>query len=249
MDQHLEETNDALEIVSSKQVFLSVETNLFNEYLVQLQLPTENIIASTDERKIVSEAIPNLVGTLPIDVRRRSRYLSKFIGASAIGLFDAALNYVWNEVVLVLRNKAITYGLDLFFDAAIGGTKRDLYKTEEDLHNLKDAQLIDTCSKLELISPIVQKKIKHILDMRNEVAASHPNVEAISGYELMGWLSTCVNEIKESRSDSAIKVKSFVDNLKSYTTEIDSITSASLIEEIQGLSSPHIHNLLYTLFH
>ena len=63
------------------------------------------------------------------------------IGAGS-GLFDYALNAIWNEVVIDLRKKAALYGLDIFFDAAAGGSKtREFYKTEDDLAALKDSVL------------------------------------------------------------------------------------------------------------
>ncbi len=62
------------------------------------------------------------------------------------------------------------YGLDIFFDAAVGGGKaREFYSTEDDLASLKDSVLLDTSRKLELISDTTYKKLKHILDMRNDI--------------------------------------------------------------------------------
>jgi hypothetical protein len=50
--------------------------------------------------------------------------------------------------VLNLRRKAAVYGLEIFFDAAVGGSKaREHYKTEDDLASLKDSVLLDTCRK------------------------------------------------------------------------------------------------------
>lgn len=186
---------------------------------------------------------------MPLEERRNARYLSKFAGASAVGLFDAALNYVWNEVVLNLRKKASVYGIDLFFDAAVGGKNRDSYKDESDLDGLKDSVLLDTCLKLELISDIVYCKLDHILTMRNELAASHPNVESIGGFELLGWLQTCVKDVLQDRpSDSAIRIKSLVNNIRDRITVVDDLTRDRFAEELKNLSLPHVHNLLITFF-
>ena len=57
----------------------------------------------------------------------------------------------------------------MFFDAAVGGGRRELYSTEEDLSGLKDNTLINTCRKLELISDVVYTKLNHILTMRTLV--------------------------------------------------------------------------------
>lgn len=228
---------------------LAAETNLFTSYLTQLGLPTTNVIATTEERDVVSTNLPAFLDTLAADEKREARYLAKFVGATAIGLFDAALNYVWNEVVLNLRKKASIYGVELFFDAAVGGKNRDLYKDEADFDGLKDCVLLDTCRKLELVSDIVYRKLDHILTMRNEVAASHPNVESIGGFELLGWLQTCVKDVlKDKPSESAIRIKSLVNNLREATAVIDDNTCNRFNAELRNLSLPHLHNLLISFF-
>ena len=239
--------SQALTRIESKE--LAAETAVFTAYLQQLGLPVDNIIASTAERTIIAGNLPILLESLPPEEKRDARYLSKFVGATAIGLFDAALNYVWNEVVLNLRKKACLYGIELFFDAAVGGKTRDLYKDENDLGGLKDTVLLDTCRKLELVSDVVYRKLDHILTMRNEVAASHPNVEKIGGFELLGWLQTCMKDVLQDRpSESAIHIRAFVDNLKSRTDAIDDNTANRLSNELKNLSLPHLHNLLITIF-
>jgi hypothetical protein len=221
----------------------------FNNYLAQFGLPSENIIASKNERETVANNLPVFLQSLSPDIKKDAKYLSKFVAGTAIGLFDAALNYVWNEVVLNLRKKAATYGLDLFFDAAIGGKLRDYYKTEEDLQGVKDSVLLNTCRKLELISDIVHKKLTHILTMRNDVAASHPNVEKIGGFELLGWLQTCVKDVLQDQlSESAIQIKALVENLKSAQTVVSDDVVSSMQNAIKNLSLAHANNMLITTF-
>ena len=228
---------------------LAADTAVFSGYLKEFGLPTDNIIATTEERRVLSANLPHLLDSLPPDEKRSARYLSKFVGATAIGLFDAALNYIWNEVVLNLRKRVVIYGVDIFYDAAVGGKNRESYKDENDLDGLKDSVLLNTCRKLELISDVVYRKLDHILTMRNEVAASHPNVESIGGYELLGWLQTCVKDVLQDRpSQSAIRIKSLVDNIKSRKDVVDSTTASRFSEELRNLSLPHVKNLLVTLF-
>lgn len=236
-------------LIKSESTELAVSTSVFAGYLAQLGLPTDNVIATSDERDIVATNLPAFLSSLPAEEKREARYLAKFVGATAVGLFDAALNYVWNEVVLNLRKKASVYGVDLFFDAAVGGKNREQYKDEEDLAGLKDTVLLDTCRKLELISDVVYRKLDHILTMRNEVAASHPNVESIGGFELLGWLQTCVKDVLQDRpSESAIRIKALVDNLRERSAVIDEQTRQRFSSELRNLSTPHIQNLLVTVF-
>ncbi len=240
--------DDALLEVSKDNVPVST-TESFKIFLESVGLPTNNIIANDFERNIITANIKNYLQTLSEEEKQNARYLSKFVGASAIGLFDAALNYIWNEVVLNLRKKAILYGIDLFFDAAVGGQIRNEYKEEKDLEGLKDRVLLDTCKKLELLSDVVYKKLSYILTMRNEVAASHPSVESIGAYELLGWVQTCVKDVLQDKpSESALKIKAFIENIKNTGEELDSIVVEKLNQEIEKLSTPHVNNLLIRIF-
>ena len=223
--------------------------NNFEEYLASFGLPSDNIIAPMKERIIIGKNLPEFINGLDVDVKRDARYLSKFIAGAAVGLFDASLNYLWNEVVINLRNKIVIYGLDLFFDAAVGGTKRMLFDTEEDLAGIKDEVLINTCKKIEIISDIVSLKLHYIQTMRNEIGASHPTTYSINAYDLMSWLSTCVQEIlNEKPSEAAIQIKAFFDNLLKTQTVIDTITLKSMERPINELSQRNADNLLNSIF-
>ena len=228
---------------------LSTDTTKFEAYLAHLGLPTDNIIAALPQRQIIENNLPAFIESLPPDVKRDARYLSKFVAGAAIGLFDASLNYVWNEVVLNLREKVVLYGLDMFFDAAVGGGRREFYSTEEDLSGLKDNTLINTCRKLELISDIVYTKLNHILTMRNDIGASHPNSYSINAFELLGWLQTCVQDILNDKpSASAIQIKSFIENLKKSTEVLDDATIKSMERPLGELSLQNTDNLLNSIF-
>jgi hypothetical protein len=241
--------NDDTSLVPISPSELAAETNIYTAYLAQVGLPTDNIIATTEERSVVTTNLSAFLQSMSAGEKKEARYLSKFVGAAAVGLFDAALNYVWNEVVLNLRKKAVIYGIELFFDAAVGGKNRSSFQDESDLDGLKDSVLLDTCLKLELISEVVYRKLDHILTMRNEVAASHPNVESIGGFELLGWLQTCVKDVlQDPPSESAIRIRSLTNNIKERTTVVDDATRDRFVAELKNLSMPHVHNLLITFF-
>ncbi len=240
----------ANEVLGHKDgILLSTDTTKFEEYLTYLGLPTDNIIAELSERKVIEQNLPIFIQSLPDDVKREARYLSKFVAGAAIGLFDASLNYVWNEVVINLRHKAVIYGLDMFFDAAIGGSRREDFSTEEDLSGLKDNTLINTSKKLELISDVVYVKLHHILTMRNDIGASHPNSYSINAFELLAWLQTCVKDILNDKpSESAIQIKSFIDNLKISTSVLNEQDIRSMERPLRELSLQNTDNLLNSIF-
>lgn len=226
-----------------------IDTAPFENYLTYLGLPTNNVIAPLSDRKIISTNLEQFILNLSPEIKQNARYLSKFVAGTAIGLFDASLNYIWNEVVIALRAKAISYGLDLFFDAAVGGNNRDDYEKEEDLAGLKDNTLINTCKKLELISDILQTKLLHILAMRNDIGASHPNTYSINAFELLGWLQTCINEILEEKpSPAAINIQKFIIGIKTSTELLSATNVEAMKNSINELSLHNTNNLLNTLF-
>jgi hypothetical protein len=99
------------------------QAQLIVGFLQTMGLPSDNVIAAQDERRIIGDNIENLIRDLPAEAKKDARYLSKFVIGAGFGLFDYSLNAVWNEVVINLRRKASVYGLEIFFDSAVGGSK------------------------------------------------------------------------------------------------------------------------------
>lgn len=239
---------DKSEITVVEQGIVSQVTQ-FETYLDTLGLPSENIIASIEERGRIMQMLPQLISELPDEQKRDARYLSKFVAGAAIGLFDASLNFVWDEVVVSLRKKIVFYGIDTFYDSAVSEKYRDQYKDEEDLSGIKDKVMLDNLKKLEWISDIVYRKLCHILDMRNQIGASHPNTYDINAFELLGWLQTCVKEvIADKPSNTAIQIREIIENLKKNEQIIDSVTLESIEKAVSEFSSGMAGNLLRSLF-
>lgn len=219
------------------------------EFLEYIGLPADNIIAEQSERNIIGQNLPTYIQTLPAEIKRDARYLSKFVVGAGFGLFDYSLNAIWNEVVIDLRKKAIRYGIDIFFDSAVGGKAREFYQNEEDLASLKDSVLLDTCRKLELISDTTYKKLKHILEMRNDIGISHPTNYTINAFELMGWLQTCIQDVLNDRpTEAALQVQAFIRNLRTYTSPIDKATLRTISGKVTELASHHVASILRTTF-
>jgi len=219
-------------------------------FLQEMGLPSQNIIADQNQRAIIGDNLESLVSAIPAEHRKDARYLSKFVVGAGFGLFDYSLNAVWNEVVINLRTKAVIYGLDIFFDAAVGGSKaREFYSTEEHLSSLKDSVLLDTSRKLEIISDTTYKKLKHILDMRNDTGISHPNNYTINAYELLGYLQNCIQDVlNENPTEAALQVQAFIGNLKKMTGTLDKAALQGIENRIMELPTHLCGNLIRTVF-
>lgn len=240
VDIHNSEHENQLETVSKSD---------FKSYLMELGLPYDNILAPVSEKEIMAANIPKVIIGIPDAQRKKAIYLSKFVTSVAIGRYDSALNDLWNEVVVSLRDKVCLYGLDIFFDAAVGENIRNSYNSEDDLSSIKDRVLIDTCLKLEIISSIVHSKLVHILDMRNNIGGSHPNDGHINSYELLGWLQVSVNEvISDTPSEGAIKVQQFIKNLREKEELFTESEIATIADSLKNLSTTLSGTILRTIF-
>ena len=219
------------------------------DFLEEMGLPSDNIIAQQSDRNIMGKNLPDYINSLPNDIKRDARYISKFVVGAGFGLFDYSLNAIWNEVTLDLRKKAITYGLDIFYDAAVGGKAREFYKIEKDLASLKEAVLLDTCRKLELISDTTYKKLKHMLDMRNDIGISHPTNYIINAYELLGWLQNAITDVLgDQPTEAALQVQAFIQNLKTHTALLDETTRKTIENKISELATHHLAHIIRTIF-
>jgi hypothetical protein len=107
-------TKDALVVTGDLETSIQGVSGPLAGYLSDLGLPTQRVLEQTLE-------------VLPYDERAKAYYLSKFSVAVAVGLFDAALNFLWDETILALRRLASSIDLSYFFDTA---EKRESYRAK-----------------------------------------------------------------------------------------------------------------------
>src|SRR4051794_29496729 len=93
------------------QVF---ENNLMT-FIAQQGLPTNNVLVPVPERVKVFANVGDVLLKLTHEHKQQSIYVSKFIAAAASGLFDAALNYLWDETIFELRKRIVRYDLEYFY--------------------------------------------------------------------------------------------------------------------------------------
>ena len=174
-------------------------------YLEHHDLPTANILVPLKERRTVIDSLANAIDDLAKVDREKAYYLSKFVVAVTIGLFDAALNYLWNETILALRQTVAKVDLAYFFDVA---EKRQDYRkrlaTIDDLPRIEDNALIDACGRIGILTPVNAERLRHINYMRNHASAAHPNSNDLNGAEMVGWLTNCLRYAITATPDPAV---------------------------------------------
>lgn len=165
-------------------------------FLDNMELPSSDVLAPGEERQTVFQVLPSLVGRLPVPQRAAAMYLSKVVVACGAGLFDAALNYVWDEVVVRLRERVVRFDLNYFFDTAIKDPEaRKRFEEEDDLQRMSDADLISGALQCGFITNLAYKHLDHIRDMRNWASAAHPNSAQLTGLQVATYCETCIREV------------------------------------------------------
>lgn len=189
--------------------------NQLTGYLNSLNLPSEHVLVDVSERKIVIGNTPAIISRIDEQKKMASFYISKFVAACGAGLFDAALNYLWDETIVCLRKKIVEFDLDYFKSTIQEDKIAKKIESEDDLRNIDDNDIIQGCFKIGLISEVGYRYLDHIRWMRNWVSAAHPNQEELDGLKLCDWLNTCIKEvIGKEPVEPAIAIKKLIINIK-----------------------------------
>ncbi len=212
METHLEiitpkETQNSLSKYESSMLYILKESGL----------PHENILVGVNERVKVFKNLSETLELLSIEKKGEATYLSKYLAAVSSGLFDAALNYLWDETILQLRKRVAHYDIQYFYDVAVNSTeKRKKLNDVEDLIKLDDSSLIQGAKEIGLISDIGYQHLDNIKYMRNWASAAHPNQVDLTGLQLITWLETCIKEvISLPESNVTIQIGKLLKNIKS----------------------------------
>ena len=185
-------------------------------YLEYVGLPKDQILVPYERRGPVFQNMPTVLEHLTDEQKSASIYVSKFLAACAVGLFDAALNYLWNETVRNLRDKVARFDIAYFFDSVANGSNpRSKLKSESDLVKLDDWELISGCRTTGIITETGFRHLNYIRSMRNHASAAHPNQNDITGLQIASWLETCIVEVLAKEPDGpVIEVRKLLQNLR-----------------------------------
>jgi hypothetical protein len=217
-------------------------------FLVGLGLPTRELLAPLDERRTVIEQFESAIAVLTPDDRARAAYLSKYCVAISVGLFDAALNFLWDETVVALRRHVVAFDLHYFFDIA---EKREDHrkqlKNAEDLTRIDDSVLIDCCARLGLINDVNRERLRHINYMRNHASAAHPNSAELNGAEMISWLTNCLRYAISAQPDRrAVEIKRLLDNIR--TNVIPATQAPLIVGGLANMPQSVVDDVLHTIF-
>ena len=244
------ETDGSLELYTEKDIAPAVETfsSQLDSYLVQVGLPKDHILVPYDRRRPVFQNVPIVLASLTDDQRLAAVYISKFVAACAVGLFDAALNYLWNETVRNLRQKVARFDLQYFCDSVVsGGNQRPNIRSEADLEKLDDWELIRGCRITGIITENGFRHLDYVRSMRNHASAAHPNQNEITGLQIVSWLETCILEVlAKEPAGPVIEIRKLLHNLRTqHLSEGDVPAIESALPSLpEDLSSSLLRTIL-----
>jgi hypothetical protein len=230
-----------------------LDVRTFDAALLQgiglIGLPTDQILVEVRHRESVIAQLPSVIEAVPPELRATSVYLSKFIAAVAAGLFDAALNYLWDETVQNVRTRASDYDLNYFFDQAAqpGSDLRTKLHSVEDLRLIDDQKLLIAANRIGLVSDVGLQQLDLVRYMRNFASAAHPNQVELRAQQLLGYLDACISEVINLKpSASVIEVKRLLVSIKGAPISSDNIPATAMA--FDDLVQDQADNLAMGLF-
>ncbi len=188
----------------------------FSDYLEYIGLPINDILVPIEERRKVIFSLEQVLEALPAEKKSKSAYLSKFAISVLSGLFDGALNFLWDETVRALRRLVISFDLQYFFSVAQTiSNKYKNFSKEEDLESVSEFDLLEVTKRIGLISEVAYKELENINYMRNHASAAHPNDNELTGFKMVSFAEDCIKyAINATPDHSVIKLKELSNNIR-----------------------------------
>lgn len=217
-----------------------------------LGLPAGNILVPIQQRANVLNGVELALEPLDGEQRAKAVYLSKFLAAVAAGLFDAALNYLWDETIRDLRRRVEAYDLPYFFDLAVGpaSERRKKLTAAEDLSRVEDQELILAANRMGLLSDAGYRQLDLVRYMRNHASAAHPNQVELRALQLLGYLEACIAEVMTLRpNDLVIEIKRLLANIKTTKLNASDVRVMSgTLDSLPGDQADNLGNGLFGIY-
>lgn len=171
-----------------------------------LGIPRE-VLAADEEIVYAWRNLPRELQGIPKELR--GELIARMCVAVSTGLFDGAINYIWNATILHLRQRVRDFGMPVVAQIL----QKDF--EEKDLIELQDSQLIDLCLKLNLIIEDGFFFLDQCRNTRNNFSAAHPTIGKINDREFTTFLNRCVRyALSAEASPRGVDVSAFISAIK-----------------------------------
>lgn len=171
-----------------------------------LGIPRE-VLASQEEIEYAWRDLPRELREIPGDLR--GELIARMCVAVSTGLFDGAMNYIWNAAILQLRQKIRNFGL-----AVVAQIQQSDFE-EKHLLELQDSRLLDLCLKLNIIDEDGFFFLDQCREVRNNFSAAHPTMGTVNDREFTTFLNRCVRyALADSSSPRGVDIGAFISAVK-----------------------------------
>ncbi|CAA0113491.1 Uncharacterised protein [BD1-7 clade bacterium] len=176
------------------------------ELTTALGIPRE-VLASSEEIEYAWRDLPRELREIPGDLR--GELIARMCVAVSTGLFDGAMNYIWNAAILQLRQKIRNFGLPV-----VAQIQQSDFE-ENHLLELQDSRLLELCLKLNIIDEDGFFFLDQCRDVRNNFSAAHPTMGTVNDREFTTFLNRCVRyALADSSSPRGVDIGSYISAVK-----------------------------------
>lgn len=166
-----------------------------------------SVLASDEEIEYAWRDLPRELREIPPALR--GELVARMCVAVSTGLFDGAMNYIWNAAILQLRTKVRNFGLPIV--AQIVQTDFE----EKHLLELQDSRLLELCLKLNLVDEDGFFFLDQCRDVRNNFSAAHPTIGAVNDREFTIFLNRCTRyALADAASPKGVDIGAFISAVK-----------------------------------
>ena len=161
------------------------------------------VLASDEDIQHAWNNLPREIREIPIDLR--GELIAKMCVAVSTGLFDGAMNYIWNAAILQLRTKIRNFGLPI-----VAQILRSDFE-EKHLVELQDSRLLELSLKLNLVNEDGFFFLDQCRDVRNNFSAAHPTLGTVNDREFTVFLNRCVRyALADASSPKGVDISAFI---------------------------------------
>ena len=166
------------------------------------------VLASDEEIQYAWRDLPRELRDIPVDLR--GELIARMCVAVSTGLFDGAMNYIWNAAILQLRTKVRNFGLSIVAQILQSDFE------EKHLVELQDSRLLELSLKLNLVNEDGFFFLDQCRNVRNNFSAAHPTLGTVNDREFTTFLNRCVRyALADASSPKGVDIGSFISAVKS----------------------------------
>ena len=174
--------HEALESSIVRLPITTDTTATFLDVLTNEMGVKRSVLPSDEQISFLWSNLPRLLSTTSRETVTDTHV--KMCTAIAAGLFDGAINYAWILAVTSLRDRVTQYGLRV-----VSQVISDPDFDERKLLQVRDADLIQLCHNLNLISEDAHFRLNQCREIRNHFSAAHPPIGPLSEYEVQNFIN------------------------------------------------------------